>query len=117
MTGTAKYIVSISSSDMTGGAANKETKYSLNILIRYDWRSKLIKKQDIVSISSSDMMEEQLIKKQNIVSISSSDMTGGAANKETKYSSISTSDMTGGAANKETKYSLNILIIYDWRSS
>ena len=25
--------------DMTGGAANKETKYSLNILIRYDWRS------------------------------------------------------------------------------
>ena len=25
-------------------------------------------------------------KKQNIVSISSSDMTGGAANKETKYS-------------------------------
>ena len=61
MTGGAirkKYIVSISSSDMTGGAANKETKYSsisssdmtvgaanketkysLNILIRYDWRS------------------------------------------------------------------------------
>ena len=32
-------IVSIASSDMTGGAANKETKYSLNILIRYDWRS------------------------------------------------------------------------------
>ena len=30
---------SISSSDMTVGAANKETKYSLNILIRYDWRS------------------------------------------------------------------------------
>ena len=52
---------------MTGGAANKETKYSLNILIRYDWR-------------------EQLIRKQNIVSISSSDMTGGAANKERKYS-------------------------------
>ena len=26
--------------------------------------------------------------KQNIVSISSSDMTGGAANKETKYSSL-----------------------------
>ena len=47
---------------MTGGAANKETKYSLNIHTRYDWRSK------------------------NIVSISSSDMTGGAADKETKYS-------------------------------
>ena len=29
----------ISSSDMTGGAYNKEIKYSLNILIRYDWRS------------------------------------------------------------------------------
>ena len=28
-----------SSPDMTGGAANKETKYSLNILIRYDWWS------------------------------------------------------------------------------
>ena len=51
---------------MTGGAANKETKYNLNIFIRYD-------------------LEEQLIKKQIIVSISSSDMTGGAANKETKY--------------------------------
>ena len=25
--------------DMTGGAANKETKYSHNILIRYDWTS------------------------------------------------------------------------------
>ena len=49
---------------MTGGAANKETKYSLNILIR---------------------LEEQLIRKQNIVSISSPDMNG-AANKETKYS-------------------------------
>ena len=34
-----KNIVSISSLDMTGGTANKETKYSLNILIRYDWRS------------------------------------------------------------------------------
>ena len=52
---------------MTGGAANKETKYSLNILTRYD-------------------LEEQLIKKKYIVSISSPDMTGGAANKETKYS-------------------------------
>ena len=51
---------------MTGGAAHKETKYSLNILIIYDWRSSY--------------------KRQNIVSISSSDMTGGAANKETKYS-------------------------------
>ena len=43
---------------MTGGAANKankETKYSLNILIRYDWRSSWIRKQNIVSISSSDM--------------------------------------------------------------
>ena len=44
MTGRAanketKNIVSISSSDMTGGAADKETKYSLNILNRYDWRS------------------------------------------------------------------------------
>ena len=29
----------ISSTDMTGGAANKETKYRHNILIRYDWRS------------------------------------------------------------------------------
>ena len=29
----------ITSPDMTGGTANKETKYSLNILIRYDWRS------------------------------------------------------------------------------
>ena len=36
----ASYVTSaISSSDMTGGAANKETKYSLNILTRYDWRS------------------------------------------------------------------------------
>ena len=51
---------------MTGGAANKETKYSLNIHIRYDWRS-------------SKLYEK------NIVSKSSSDMTGGAANKETKY--------------------------------
>ena len=42
---------------MIGGAANKETKYSLNIHTRYDWRSK------------------------NIVSISSPDMTGGAADK------------------------------------
>ena len=58
--------------------------------------------------------EKQLIKKQNIVSISS-DMTGGAANK--KQNIVTTSDMTGGAANKETKYSLNILIRYDWRSS
>ena len=33
-----------------------------------------------------------LIKKQNIVSKSSSDMTGGAANKETKYSLNSSSD-------------------------
>ena len=24
---------------MTGGVANKETRYSLKILIRYDWRS------------------------------------------------------------------------------
>ena len=32
-------IVPISSPDMTGGVANKERKYSLNILIRYDWRS------------------------------------------------------------------------------
>ena len=82
---------------MTGGAANKETKYSLNILIRYDWK--------------------QLIKIQNIVSISSSDMTGRATNKEIKYSLITSSDMTGGASNKEIKYSLNILIRYDWRSS
>ena len=37
---SASYITSaISTSDMTGGAANKDTKYSLNILIRYDWRS------------------------------------------------------------------------------
>ena len=50
---------------MTGGAANKETKYSLNIHIRYDWRSSNYEK--------------------NIVSKSSSNMTGGAANKETKY--------------------------------
>ena len=33
-----KYSLNISS-DMTGGAAIKETKYSLNILTRYDWRS------------------------------------------------------------------------------
>ena len=32
-------MVSISSPDMTGGEANKETRYSLNILIRYDKRS------------------------------------------------------------------------------
>ena len=42
MTGGAvnyeKNIVSKSSSNMTGGAANKETKYGLNILTRYDWR-------------------------------------------------------------------------------
>ena len=55
--------------------------------------------------------------KQNIVSISSSDMTGGAANKKQNIVSISSSDMTGGADTKETKYSLNILSRYDWRSS
>ena len=35
----SKTTSAISSSDNTGGAANKETKYSLNIHIRYDWRS------------------------------------------------------------------------------
>ena len=37
---SASYINSaISTSCMTGGAANKERKYSLNIHTRYDWRS------------------------------------------------------------------------------
>ena len=63
------------------------------------------------------MSGEQLIKKQNIVSISISDMIRGAVNKETKYSLNIPSDMSGGAANKETKYSLNILTRYEWMSS
>ena len=101
---------------MTGGAANKETNI-VSISHQIWLEEQLIRKQNIVPISSSDMTGGAANKETNIVSISTSDMTGGEANNETNIVSISSSDMTGGAANKETKYSLNIPIRYDWRSS
>ena len=67
--------------ETAGGEISSVGATFLLVMVNCRLTFKQFASQATSAISSSDVTEEQLIRKQNIVSISSSDMTGGAAKK------------------------------------